>query len=118
MPGQFAVHECEIRIEQVEQAAVLTHNGMKKFDRLAIHGIAQGRCEARKALWVGLGGCVQFTDSEPLTREIFGKRFGFWIKKHSVDLLLESFRVVQPVLLRQLEQLRVWHRGPNEVRKT
>ena len=113
MLGQALVQERIIRIQQLEQAAVLPQNGLKEQLRLPLEGAAQALVELGK--FVGIGQDLrEIANVQPLPREVAHQRFRARIVKHPAHLLLEDSRILQLALLGQVEQLVVGNTAPQE----
>ena len=98
-----------VRVQQRQQARILANHRREKFNRLPIHGLAQFGRELPKASGVGLHRGLEFAHAQPLAREILRQRARLRVAEHPLHLRLQRRALVQLILRRQREQLRIGH---------
>ena len=111
---QPPVHETEVGVDQVENAAILAEDRLEEQLGLADHRRTQLVVEAGKLL--GIGSDVgQFSGRQPLTREVLHEGGRLRIREHPPHLGVEVLPQLPPG--RQGEQLVVGHAAPEKVRQ-
>ena len=114
MAGQPFVQERVIRVQQIEDAAVLAHDRRKEPPRLFQHRGPQAVVEPGESLRVRREA-VQPLQLQPLQGEVLDQRLGFRVLEHAPHLGVRD--CPQLVLLGQLGQFLVRHGAPQEVRQ-
>ena len=110
---QPLVHEREVGVEQVDDAAVLLHDRAEEQLRLALERLAQVAVEVRR---VG-PGILQVAQQQPLAGEVADERLGARVGQHAAHLLFERRRILERAALRRREQLVVRDAAPEEERQ-
>ena len=81
VPGDPSVHEGEVGVDEIQEAAVLLDDRGQEHPRLGQHGIARV-LELREALPVQLDG-LQLVELQPLAGEVLGQGPRLRICKHA-----------------------------------
>src|SRR6185436_1434849 len=110
VPGETLVDERVIRVEQLDERAVLADDGVEEQLGLSAQRPPQVGVEARR---FGLDG-GQVAKIQPLASEVLNERARLAVRDHSLDLALQRRRIAQPVLGRQVEELLVRNAAPQE----
>ena len=118
MPGEFAVGEGVVGVDQLGGGAVGADEVVEELDRLAVHRDAEALRESREAGGVGLGDFAEFFEAEPLAGEVAGERFGAPVDDHPLGLGAQGGGVGELAFVGELQQAAVGHRGPEEVGET
>ena len=113
VPGQTLVHERVVRIQKVQDGAVLAQDAFEQHLRFALKSLAQVVVEIRKLVRIGIR-TFQIPEVEPLTREVGDQRARPRIREHPARLPLENGGIVQLALGRQRQQFIVGNAGPEE----
>ena len=113
VPGEPLVHERVVRIQEVEHRSILAHDALEEHLRFALETLAQVVVEVGEHRDIGVG-VLQIAKIEPLVREVGDERARFRIGEHAARLLLEHGGLVQLAIDRQLQQLIVRDRRPEE----
>ena len=110
---QPLVHERVVRVEQIQHRAVLAQHALEQQLRFPLERLAQVVVEVREHGDVGVG-VLQLPEKEPLVGEVGDQRPRLRVGQHPARLLLEHGRLVQLAVDRQLQQLVVRNRRPQE----
>jgi hypothetical protein len=113
MAGKSFIDEGVIRIQQVDDAAVLAHDALKEKLRLAPEGLPQVVIPVGKLFPVG-DSALQVAQEEPLAGEISDQGLGPRVRQHPPHLLLEHRRVLQFPLRGGVQELVVRDAAPQE----
>ncbi len=114
VPGQPLVQEGELAVEELEDAAILPHDGGDEHLGLAPHRRPQVVIEIRKLLAVGRGR-LEGADLQPLSGEVLAQGRRARIRQHPLDLRRQHRRVAQRAAVGGGAQRRVRHAGPQEI---
>ena len=113
---QHVVHEGVVGGEQVEQAAVFTHDAVEEQLHFTPHRLRQVAREVGEDR--GLRVHVRQTrEPQPLRGEMRGEALGARVGQHAPDLLLEHGWRAQLPVARQLDERVVGARAPQEIRE-
>ena len=111
---QPLVHEAEVGVQEVEDAAILAEDRLEEQLALADHARPQIVVEAGELL--GIGRDVrQLPGRQPLAREVLDEGGRLRVREHPPHLGIEVASQLSPA--RQGKQLVVGHAAPEEVRQ-
>ena len=116
MPGQALVDERVVGRHQVEDAAVLVHDGREEELGLLAEGLAQVVVEVRELVGVRRDG-AEVAQMQPLAGEVLDERGAACVRQHPPHLGAQHRRLAQAALGGQRQQFLVGNRAPQEERQ-
>ena len=116
MRRQDVVDAREVGVEELKDAHVAAQHLAEEVDRLQPHGRRELIVEAGVAVRVH-DHALQAIELQPLLGELLDERPGPAVLNHPANLRGQLGRLVQLPLVRQLQELLVGHRAPEEVRE-
>src|SRR5262245_6556252 len=117
MPGKTFIEKCVVGAQQIESAAIVTHDALEKQFGLAPEGLAQIIVEIRKQ--PGIGNSVrQITKIQPLSREVCRQRLRARIGQHAADLSIKDGSVPQSSADSEIEEFIIGNAAPQKERQS
>ena len=110
---QPLVQERVVRVEQIEDAAILPDDAVEEQLGLAAEGLPQVVVKVEEQLGAGPEP-VNVADLQPLAGEVAHQRLRPWIREHPLHLAIKSRRFMQRVLLGRIQQLVIRDAAPQE----
>ena len=116
MRRQDVVDAREVGIEELKDAHVAAQHLAEEVNRLQPHGRRELIVEAGVAIHVH-DDTLQAIELQPLLGELLDERPGAAVLNHPANLRGQLGPLVQLSLARQLQELLIGHRAPEEVRQ-
>ena len=114
--GQTVVDHRIIGLQKIGHRPVAPQHLGEECHRLLLHGLHQQRVKSPVCAGIDPQK-IQQLQSQPLPREVLGQALGLRVGQHALGLPLKHFRIPQPALLGQTQQLGIRLAAPNEKRK-
>src|SRR5262245_49657278 len=116
MFGQPLIQESVVRVQQIEEAAVLVQNALNKEFGLAAERLPQSLVEVWEDVGVRRDG-LKISEVQPLPAEVADEGLRARVVEHPAGLLSQDELVFQFALLGQIQQLVVRDAAPQEERE-